>query len=102
MLTAYGPTNNGKATLVKSAHNGPIALFAFAPFWISTVRNVESLSGGPPGGFNFEMREGIYIVPPATGLIQPIDWNGDIYVLNGTGPLDSVYNVIVCLPMSLC
>lgn len=102
MLSSFGPQNNGIAILVKSAHNGPVALFAFAPFWISTVQQVQSLAGGPPGGYNFEMREGIYVIPPPNGIIQPIDWNGDIYILNGTGALDSPFNVVVVLPMSLC
>ncbi len=102
MITQFGPANNGKAQLVCSNFNGQLAIWALAPFWLSGVKQVEQTAGGPPGGFNNEIRDGIYIVPPLNGVIQPIPWNGDVYILNGLGPGDNTFNVVVVQPQKPC
>ena len=100
MIQIFDSTMRGKAQLLGSA-KGYIVAWGFAPFWLGQSRQaLESLQSTPAGGFNVEVRDGIYInANPAgsVGSASPVPvwlpWSGEIWVLNGTGALDQQSNV---------
>lgn len=97
MQFGFSSDNTGKPLYIGKVNSGAIVCWGFGPFWISDTINVGTL--GPPiaGGFNIENRDGLYIVPDAQQPSKPtvIPWNGDAWVLNGTGTLDAPANIVI-------
>lgn len=96
----------GKAQFLGSVKGlGYITAWGFAPFWVGQSRQaLENRQTTPAGGFNVEVRDGIYVnVNPAVGTASPseqpvfLPWTGDIWVLNGGGALDQPVNVAFVL-----
>lgn len=93
---------NGKAQFLGSV-KGYIICWGFAPFWIgSSQQGLENRQTTPSGGFNLEVRDGIYISGNATAAGSSpspvpvwLPWNGPIYVLNGGAPGDQASNVAI-------
>lgn len=106
MVQIFDATMKGKAQFLGSA-KGYIACWGFAPFWVGQSRQgLESLQTSPPGGFNLEVRDGIYISGNATSsgaTPSPvpvwIPWSGEVWVLNGGAPGDSATNVAIVTPV---
>jgi hypothetical protein len=101
MIQIFNAQSQNKAILVKSNHSGYIVAQGFAPFWIGTSRQaLENLLTTPPGGFNQEVRDGIYIDPAKIpGGIWWQAWAGDILILNGTAVGDNINNVVTVQPL---
>lgn len=99
MIQIFDATMRGKAQYLGTV-KGYIAVWGFAPFWVGQSRQaLENLQTPPAGGFNIEVRDGLYIsgdaVSTPTSSPTPVwlPWNGDVYVLNGSGALDQATNV---------
>lgn len=109
MVITFNAGNQGKAQLAASNLNATIIVWGLANFWLSTGRSVETTQGAPPAGFNTEIRDGIYCVGAPQGVgsgptPQPLSlsWKGDLWVCNGTGPLDQQNNAVFIQVMTLC
>lgn len=97
---------NAKAQFLSSA-KGYIVCWGFAPFWVGQSRQaLENLQTTPAGGFNLEVRDGIYISGNATAALASaspvpvwIPWDGEVWVLNGGAPGDQAVNVAIVLPV---
>jgi hypothetical protein len=94
----------GKAQLLGQAKPGSyIVAWGFAPFWIGQSRTaLESRQTTPAGGFNLEVRDGIYVsgnAVQAAASASPVPvwfpWAGEIWVLNGGAPGDQAVNVAI-------
>jgi hypothetical protein len=80
--------------------DGWIILWAFAPIWIGESSQALQKQGTPPGGFNFEVRDGIYWqnqIGPSQASNNPlvIPWVGELWLCNGKAPTDSINNVVI-------
>lgn len=95
---------SGKAQLVATGVKGFITVWGLAPFWISDTPNVQNTQPSPDGGFNIELRDGIYIAgyDPAKPNPLVLPWNGSIYVLNGGAAGDSKTNAVFVMVVSEC
>jgi|SRR5579883_747610 len=110
MIVQFSGQNNGNAVLVASAFRGWIVAWGFAPFWLGkNATALAQVQGVVPGGFNLELRDGVYCNSNPTGpgpgpSPQPltIPWSGDIYVLDGAAPGDSKNNVAIIQLMPDC
>lgn len=102
MTIIFNQQSTNKAVLVKAIANGYIVAQGQAPYWLGQSRQgLEALLGTPPGGFNQEVRDGIYVDPAKIpGGIIWLPWSGECWVLNGTGVNDNQNNVVSVQPMS--
>lgn len=106
MNVYFNDTTRGKAQVVAASFRGQIIAWGFAPFWLSTSRQVENLGPTPAGGANFEARDGLYIttlmINGQGAFNGPMPWDGDVYVMNGTGANDQLTNVVNILLVPEC
>jgi len=96
MTVIFNQQSSGLAVLVQGDASGWLVAQGLAPFYIGQSRQaLENKLATPPGGFNQEIRDGIYVDPAKVpGGILWLPWNGDIWILNGTGTNDNPNNVV--------
>ena len=105
MVQNFDQTISGKGAKAQylGSVKGYIICWGFAPFWVGQSRQgLENLQTTPSGGFNLEVRDGVYIsgnATAATASPSPVPvwlpWSGEIYVLNGGAPGDQAVNVAI-------
>jgi hypothetical protein len=105
MIQVFDQTISGKGGKAQylGSVKGYIIAWGFAPFWVGQSRTaLESLQTTPSGGFNLEVRDGVYISGNATAALASaspvpvwLPWSGEIWVLNGGAPGDQAVNVAI-------
>lgn len=107
MTINFDASNSNKALLVASGIDGWVIAWGMAPFWLGD--NQQGLEGNaqvPPGGFNFENRDGVYLLGYGSNgaILQPVvlPWRGSLYVMNGTGPMDQQANSVKITVVPKC
>lgn len=109
MIQNFADQSVGKAQRVIAGFKGWLIIWSLAPVWVGTSEaGLNGTTNPPAGGFNGEVRDGIYLpgylTSWPTGIPTPFvfPWNGDVYLLNGAGTFDSPNNVAFVLAVPEC